>query len=320
MGKLQVPRTLTEAVAYFADAQVAHDFFAGLRWPNGAGCPHCGNAKVAYMPKYRRWSCKECRQQFTAKTGTIFEDSPISFSKWLPAIWLLTATRNGTSSCELARALGVTQKTAWFMLHRIREAMRDESEEPLEGPVEADETYVGGSVQLMNRKRRARLEGSPSSYMRGRLSGDKAAVMGIVQRSSKERKGKVRAWVAPFVEGRELQPEIRRRVKRGSEIHTDGGRWYQGLERDFIHRVIDHAYSYVEGHVHTNSIESFFSVFKRTIRGTYIAPRPKHLQRYVEEQVYRFNERENTDGPRFVEAAKLAEGKRLTYKTLTGKR
>ncbi len=176
MSKHRVPRTLIEAVAYFADQQVAHDFFVQLRWPNGAGCPNCGNAEVNEMPKYRRWSCKDCRQQFTAKTGTIFEDSPISFSKWLPAIWLLTATRNGTSSCELARALGVTQKTAWFMLHRIREAFAEDTGLALEGPVEADETYIGGLTKNMNKKRRKKYERTWS------VEG-KAAVFGMVERN-----------------------------------------------------------------------------------------------------------------------------------------
>ncbi len=310
MGKLRVPRTLIEAVAYFADQQVAHDFFVALRWPNGAACPQCGNANVHYMPKYRRWSCKECRQQFTAKTGTIFEDSPISFSKWLPAIWLLTATRNGTSSCELARALGVTQKTAWFMLHRIRESLADHSGESLSGRVEADETYVGGLAKNMHTSKRKKLTGTGGV--------DKTAVMGIVERSTK-RPGRVRAWVMPFVEGPLLRGKIRKHVEPGATVYTDGLPAYRGLSQGYDHHVIDHAYEYVRGHVHTNSIESFFSVFKRTVKGTYVAPRPKHLQRYVEEQVYRFNERENEDGPRFVGAAKLAEGKRLTYKRLVGK-
>jgi transposase-like protein len=313
MGKLRVPRTLIEAVAYFSDQDVAHDFFVQLRWPNGAACPNCGNAEVHYMSKYRRWSCKDCRQQFTAKTGTIFEDSPISFTKWLPAIWLLTATRNGTSSCELARALGVTQKTAWFMLHRIREAVADQGVLALDGPVEADETFVGGSVKTMNAKARAK-------YQRTWSGDNKTAVFGMVERNIPGKpKGRARAMVVPFIENKYLQGNIRKHVVPGSEVHTDGFPAYRGLKRDYIHNVIDHAHEYVRGHVHTNSIESFFAVFKRTIRGTYIAPRPKHLQRYVSEQVFRFNERENTDGPRFVEAAKMADGKRLTYKRLIQK-
>jgi transposase-like protein len=313
MGKLRIPRTLIEAVSYFADQQVAHDFFVALRWPNGAACPHCGNALVRYMPNYRRWSCKDCRQQFTAKTGTIFEDSPISFSTWLPAIWLLTATRNGTSSCELARALGVTQKTAWFMLHRIREAVAEDGGFALDGPVEADETFIGGSVKKMNAKARAK-------YQRTWSGDNKTAVFGMVERNvAGKKKGRVRAFVVPFIEKEILQGNIRRHVTPGDEVMTDGFPAYRGLKKDYVHQVIDHAYEYVRGHVHTNSIESFFSVFKRTIRGTYIAPRAKHLQRYVAEQVHRFNERDTSDGPRFVGAVKMAEGKRLTYKTLIRK-
>jgi transposase-like protein len=320
MGKHKVPRTLIEAVSYFADQDVAHDFFVQLRWPNGAACPHCGNAIVAYMPNYRRWTCKECRLaktssgQFTAKTGTIFEDSPISFSKWLPAIWLLTATRNGTSSCELARALGVTQKTAWFMLHRIRETLAEDDGFALDGPVEADETYVGGLSKKMNAKRRARFSRSKSGQ-------EKVAVFGMVERNMPGKpKGRARAFVVPFVEKEFIQGGLRKYVTPGDEIHTDGHPVYKTLKRDFMHHVIDHAYAYVQGHVHTNSIESFFSVFKRTIRGTYIAPRPKHLHRYVAEQVSRFNERESTDGYRFFLATKKADGKRLTYRQLTRNR
>lgn len=316
MGKHRVPRTLIEAVAYFSDQQVAHDFFVQLRWPNGAACPHtdCGNANVHYMPKYRRWACKECRQQFTAKTGTIFEDSPISFSKWLPAIWLLTATRNGTSSCELARALGVTQKTAWFMLHRIREALVDDSGLALEGPVEADETYVGGLSQKMNAKRRKRFNRSKSGQ-------EKVAVMGLVERSIPGMpKGRARAFVVPFVEKEFLQGGIRKYVAPGDEVYTDGHPAYKTLKKHYVHAIVDHhAFEYVRGRVHTNSIESFFSVFKRTIKGTYIAPRHQHLQRYVNEQVFRFNEREESDGYRFTKAAKTVEGKRLTYRELIGK-
>jgi transposase-like protein len=315
MGKHRVPRTLVEAVSYFADQQVAHDFFVQLRWPNGAGCPNCGNAEVNYMASYRRWSCKDCRQQFTAKTGTIFEDSPITFSKWLPAIWLLTATRNGTSSCELARALGVTQKTAWFMLHRIREALDEDYGLALDGPVEADETFVGGQHKLMNNKRKKKWSHTWSGE-------GKTAVLAMVERNVPGKpKGRARAMVVPFIEGQFLQGNIRKHVTPGSEVHTDGWKAYRGLKRDYVHETVDHhALEYVRDNVTTNSVESFFSVFKRMVKGTYIAPRPKHLQRYVQEAVWRFNERENTDGPRFVEAAKLAEGKRLTYKQLTLKR
>lgn len=314
MGKIPYPKTLIEAVRLYADPEVAHQFVTSLRWPNGVACPRhgCGSANVHFIATRRTWRCNDCKRQFSTKVGTIFEESPLGYDKWLPAIWLITNAKNGISSCEIARALAVTQKTAWFMLHRIRAAMKSGTFEKLAGPVEADETYIGGLVKSMNAKRRAKVGRSWSE--RG-----KVAVMGIVQRSTEERKGKVRAFVVPFVEGGVLKPAIRKHVIAGAEIHTDGGTWYQGLDQDYVHHVIDHAYEYVRDNVHTNSIESFFSVLKRTIKGTYIAPRPQHLQRYIEEQVHRFNEREKTDGERFPVVVKQADGVRLTYKKLTGK-
>jgi transposase-like protein len=314
MGKQLIPATMLEAVRQFSNKEKAHEFFVQIRFPNGVACPRCGTAEPAFMPKVMRWYCTECKKQFSAKVGTIFEDSPIGLDKWLPAIWLIASNRNGISSYEIARALKVTQKTAWFMLHRIREAMADPCDGLLEGPVEADETYVGGLTKSMNAKRRAK-------YRREWSGQDKAAVMGIVQRNTPERKGKARAWVVPFVEGRFLKENIRRHVRAGDPVYTDGATWYKGLTRDYVHETVDHhALEYVRGHVHTNSIEAFFSVFKRTIKGTYVAPRAKHLQRYVEEQVFRFNAREQKDGPRFAEATKRADGKRLTYKALIAKR
>lgn len=319
MDKRQVPtipQTMLEAVEQFSNPEAAHDFFVAMRWPSGVACPlNCGSVKVAYMANRRRFYCNDCKGQFTAKVGTIFEDSPIGFDKWLPAFWLLASNRNGISSCEVARALHVTQKTAWFMLQRIREAMRDETFERLTGPVEADETFVGGLTKNMSIARRMRHE------LKGGGSSNKVPVMGIVERSTANRKGKVRAFVVPSVDRAALQGRIQKHVARGSQVHTDGAGAYAELWRHgYDHHVIDHAFEYVRGNVHTNSIEAFWSVFKRTIKGTYIAPRPQHLQRYVEEQVFRFNERENNDGPRFAKAARGAEGKRLTYKALTEKR
>ena len=310
MDKKPVPRTLLEAVTYFADPQVAHDFFVALRWPNGAGCPRCGNALVSYMPKYRRWHCNDCRRQFTAKTGTIFEESPISFSKWLPAIWLLTATRNGTSSCELARALGVTQKTAWFMLHRIREAMADDSPEPLTGIVEADEAYIGGKWE--NKPLKVRKALGRRAYQRD----GKTTVFGLVQRN-----GKARAWSVPNATKKTLLPKMLSSIDRDATIYTDEAWFYKHINEYFLlHASVNHSIlEYVRGDVHTNNIEAFWAVLKRTIGGTYTHVSPRHLDRYLAEQVYRFNEREEQDGPRFVGATKMTEGKRLTYKALTNK-
>lgn len=300
-----IPETMLEAVRQFADPQIAHDFFVGIRWPSGVACPRaCGSVKVAYMAKRRRWYCNDCKGQFTAKVGTIFEDSPIGFDKWLPAIWLIASNRNGISSCELARALKVQQRTAWFMLHRIREAMRNETFERMRGPVEADETYVGGKYHAQRDHHGRAMRKGPNH--------GKTTVMGIVQRG-----GGIRAFVVPKDTAITLRERLRRNVEPGEVVYTDSAAAYGRLSNEYVHHVINHATEYVRGHIHTNSIEGFWSVFKRTIRGTYIAPRPRHLQAYVEEQVFRFNAREDGDGLRFVKAVGGAEGKRLTYRALT---
>jgi transposase-like protein len=306
MDKHPIPETMQEAVQQFADPQAAHDFFVQIRFPNGVACPRlgCGSAAVAYMPKVRRWYCNECKRQFSAKVGTIFEDSPIGLDKWLPAIWLIASNRNGISSYEIARALNVTQKTAWFMLHRIREAMRDKSFEKLKGPVEADETFIGA-------KHNARKDHHGRGQRRFK---PQTAVMGIVQRG-----GKVRAFVIPNAGTMQLFMKLRDNVERGATVYTDSWAGYNAARFRWTHHVVNHAIEYVRGHVHTNNIEGFWSVFKRTIKGTYVAPRPKHLQAYIEEQVFRFNERKESDGPRFAKATKAADGKRLTYKALVAK-
>jgi len=304
-----IPETMLEAVRQFADPQVAHDFFVQIRFPNGVACPRLGfgSARVAYMPKVMRWYCNECKRQFSAKVGTIFEDSPISLSKCLPAIWLIASNRNGISSYEIARGLKVTQKTAWFMLHRIREAIRDESFEKFGAlPVEVDETFVGGKAKAPRNPAGRAVRKGPNYK--------KTTVMGIV-----ERKGRVRAFVVPSNRRQTLADRIRGHMERGATVYTDGLPSYNRLSEDFIHQAIDHATEYVRGHVHANNIEGFWSVFKRTIRATYIAPRPKHLQAYVEEQVFRFNAHNDGDAPRFVVATKGADGKRLMYKALIAK-
>ncbi len=310
---METPRTLIEAVTFFSDTDRAHEYAAKLRWPNGVACPRigCGSASVQFVKTRRLWRCKECKRQFTAKVGTIFEDSPISFSKWLPAIWLLANTKNGTSSHELGRALGVTQKTAWFMLHRIRAAMMENSSISLSGVVEADETFVGGkkhstmTTELGFRK----LKGGPGE--------GKATVFGMVERGNGKRKSRVRAMVVPNHKRSSLLPRIYRNVLPGSVVMTDALRSYRALEPNYVHEYIDHSLRYVEGNVHTNNIENFWSCLKRTLHGTYIAPRAFHLQAYVEEQTFRFNERDGTDSTRFVSVLKGTDGRRLMYKTLT---
>lgn len=312
MDQQTTPQTMLQAVRQFADPQVAHDFFVGIRFPNGVACPRdgCGSGSVAWLKNVRRWYCNDCKKQFSAKVGTIFEDSPIGLDKWLPAIWLIASNRNGISSHELGRALHVTQRTAWFMLHRIREAMTDESFIKLMGPVEADEAYFGGRLRRPNVGSKKMNTPHPGPQI------GKTAVFGIVQRREK---GKVRAFVVPSTQGPTLQKKIRENVLKGAVLYTDASKSYEKLDRHYIHHVINHAEEYVRGHIHTNNIEAFWSLLKRNLRGTQVHVAPEHLQRYVEEAVFRFNRRKENDGPRFAQAAKMVDGKRLTYKALTSK-
>jgi transposase-like protein len=309
-----VPETMLQAVRMFSDLQVAHDFFVQIRFPNGVACPRtgCGSTLVAYMPKVWRWYCNECKRQFSAKVGTVFEDSPISLTQWLPAIWLVASNRNGISSYEIARGLGVTQKTAWFMLHRIREMMADDEAELLKGTVEIDEAYIGEKWEKMSKRRRRAITKSGLGPMTS-----KAAVVGMV-----ERKGRVRAYAVPTTTHNTLLPILRKSIHHDATVFTDEADMYRHINEYFLHHAsVNHGLKeYVKGHVHTNNIECFWAVLKRTIGGTYTHVHPRHLDRYLAEQVYRFNERENEDGPRFAKATKGADGKRLTYKALIAKR
>jgi transposase-like protein len=312
MGKQLIPETMLQAVREFSNPDKAQAFFAEIRWPHGIACPRmgCGSAAVAYMPKVRRWYCNDCKRQFSAKVGTIFEDSPIGLDKWLPAIWLIASNRNGISSHELGRGLGVTQKTAWFMLHRIREAMQSDASDPLTGTVEADETYIGGKWE--NKPLRVRR----TENSRSKAWQSKTAVFGIVQRG-----GRVRAWSVPNTGKQTLLPKLRDSIHHDATLYTDSAGLYKHVNEFFLqHAAVDHhLQEYVRGNVHTNNIECFWAVLKRTIGGTYTHVNPRHLDRYLAEQVFRFDERENDDGPRFAKATKGADGKRLTYRVLIAK-
>jgi transposase-like protein len=311
----RTPATLLEAVTYFADPDRAHAYAVKARWPNGVACPRqgCGSASVQALPKRRKFRCKECKRDFTAKVGTIFEQSPIPFTKWLPALWLLANTKNGTSSCEIARALGVTQKTAWFMLHRVRESMKDGNPAPLAGEVEADETFVGGKHKGQGLFTNAL---GVKKLVHGPATG-KATVFGMVQRGKAGKPSQARAMVVPNHKASSLLPKIYENVRPGSTLYTDALRSYRQTDRDFVHDFIDHSVEYVNGRVHTNTIENFWSCVKRTLHGTYIAVRPFHLDAYLDESVFRFNARKDDDAGRFVETLKGADGKRLTYAALT---
>ncbi len=258
--------------------------------------------KHYYLKTRRVWKCRSCKKQFSVKVGTIFEDSPLGLDKWLPAVWLIANCKNGISSYELAKDLGVQQKSAWFMLHRIRLAMQTGTFEKLSGQVEADETYIGGKARNMHKSKR-------EQKIQGRGASGKVAVMGLL-----ERHGEVRTRVVPDTKSRTLQVEVRENVEPGSEVHTDALASYRGLDPEYVHNVVDHAEWYVDGHVHTNGLENFWSLLKRGIKGTYVSVEPYHLFRYLDEQAFRFNEREGQDADRFSKVA----GRRLTYRQLTG--
>lgn len=307
------PTTLVEAIRYFADADRAHAFIAALRFPNGLACPRngCGSANVGTIATRRMIQCRECKKQSSLKVGTIFEDSPVGFDKWLPAMWMLAGDRNGVSSYELSRSIGVTQKTAWFMLHRIRLAMRERNLSPLTGEVEADETFVGG------KQRGTKVAGMGWRRLAHGPATGKATVFGIVQRGDGKRKSRVRAMVVPNHKASSLLPVIYKNVVPGSVLYTDALRSYRQADRDYVHEFVDHSLRFAEGRVHTNTIENFWSCVKRTLHGTYIAPRAFHLNAYLDESVFRFNNRELPDAARLEETLKGADGRRVTYADLT---
>jgi transposase-like protein len=304
------PGTLQEAVIYFSGPGNCREYLVARRWPKGVTCPHCGSMKVSFSEKYNRWQCsnRHPRRQFTAKTGTIFEDSPLGLDKWLCAMWQVVNCRNGVSSYEIHRAIGVTQKTAWFMDHRIRLALQGENSGKLAGEVEVDETFIGGKARNMHADVKLR-------RITGTGGKDKVAVLGIIKRG-----GKIRTSVVPNRKKNALQTEVRKHVESGSILYTDALRSYEGLADESTHQVIDHAKCYVEGKVHTNTLENFWSLLKRGIRGTYVSIEPFHLLRYLDEQPFRYNFREDmSDAERFSIAVAGVVGKRVTFEELTGK-
>ncbi len=305
------PTSLQEAIVYFADLANCREYLVARRWPDGVICPKCGSKNVLFLEKYNRWHCREKHDapQFTLKTGTVMEDSPISLSKWLPAMWLLVNCKNGISSYEVARDLKITQKSAWFMLHRIRTAMMEADATKLgkSGPVEVDETFVGGKVKNMHKSKRKAIP-----YQGGK---GKAIVLGMLERG-----GKVRAEVIQNRHKSEIQPAVNANVEAGSHIITDEFSTYPFVAQPYYHEVINHIEGYVREHVHTNGIENFWALLKRGLNGTYISVDPVHLDKYVDEQVFRFNNRvHKTDADRFNKVLSQVPGRRLTYESLTGK-
>jgi transposase-like protein len=302
----QLPRTLIEAITYFADLDVATEFVAQLRWDGTPVCDRCGSVENYYLAKRRVWKCKGCSRQFSVKVGTIFEDSPLSLSKWLPAVWLIANSKNGISSHELGRALGITQKSAWFMLHRIRLAMAAGSFDKISGVAEIDETYVGGLQK--NRHMKDRKEHTAGGV-------GKTIVVGALERG-----GNVRAQIIPDRKGHTLEAFVRENVVEDATVFTDLHVGYSALRFHYTHGITDHSLGqYVNGAIHSNGIENFWSILKRSIKGTYITIQAKHLLSYVDERAFAFNNRKGNDFDRFQLALNGVTGRRVTYTELTGK-
>ena len=309
------PKSLQEAIIYFSNPDNCIDYLAIRRWPKGVvTCPTCGSAKVKFRANRRTWTCAKhhSKREFSIKVGTVMEDSAIPLDKWLTATWLVTNCKNGISSYEIARDVKVTQKSAWFMLHRIRLAMQDDFFGSKlggnSGEVEVDETYIGGKARNMHLSVKQR-------RITGRVQDDKTTVMGFMERG-----GKVRTEIVRDRQKGRVQPMVRKHVQAGSALYSDEMGGYKGLQGEYQHQVIDHAVQYVDGRVHTNTLENFWSLLKRGIAGTYVSVEPFHLFRYLDEQMFRFNNRKDLDDAgRFDLAVSQIVGKRLTFAQLTGK-
>lgn len=307
MSQPKLPTTLQEAIRYFADPQRCQDLLSAMRWPQGPVCPKCNSLRQGYLKSRSVYQCKDCRKQYTAKLGTIFEDSPLPLDKWFCALWMITSAKNGVSSYEVHRALKVTQKTAWFMLHRLRLALQHGSiDRKLMGDVEVDETYIGGQARNMHQDKQLKMKRTEGFFR-------KAVVIGML-----ERKGEVRTAVLNRASARLIEKAVQENVVPGSNLFSDEAQAYTKVGKEYAHQVINHAETYVKGNVHTNSIENYWSLLKRGIKGTYVSVEPFHLFRYLDEQSFRFNTRKDNDQGRFMQALSQISGKRVEYKALIG--
>jgi transposase-like protein len=314
-GEIKEPKTLQEAITYFSNLDNCLAYLAKKRWPDGKViCPTCGSDQIHFLKTRRLWQCvnEHVRRQFSIKVGTIMEDSAIGLDKWLSAMWMIVNDKNGISSYELHRCLGVTQKSAWFMSHRIRLALHRGSLAKLQGHVEADETFIGGKARFMHKAKREKINRHGQ--------GGKTVVVGLLERG-----GQVRTEVVANRDRSTLHSIVKESVERGSHLSTDDCIGYWGLHKDYIHQIVDHAETYVHGQVHTNGLENFWSLLKRGLKGTYVSVEPFHLFRYLDEQMFRYNNRATKqrfigDGDRFRMAVSQIADKRLTYDQLTGHR
>ncbi len=304
---MKLPATLQEAIQYFASQERCHDMLVAMRWPHGPVCPNCRSQEHGFVKSRAIWQCKSCRKQYSAKVGTIFEDSPLKLDKWFCALWMIVSAKNGVSSYEIARALGIMQKSAWFMRHRIRLALQHGSiDRKLMGEVEVDETYIGGKARNMHKDKQVKMLRNEGSFR-------KAVVVGML-----ERKGEVRTEVLNRATRKLLGETVKRHVVPGSNLFTDEQKGYMQVGKEYAHQVINHAECYVRGDVHTNCIENYWSLLKRGIKGTYVSVEPFHLFRYLDEQSFRFNTRKDNDQGRFMAALSQIQGKRVQYKELIG--
>jgi transposase-like protein len=308
-----IPQTLMEVNVYFSDPRTCVEFMARMRWgAEGPNCPRCESKRLSFLQSRLMWKCLDCQKQFSVKVNSIFEDSPITLDKWLCAMWLISNCKNGVSSYEIARDVHVSQKSAWFMLQRIRHAMSTGTFSKLSGHCEADETFIGGKARNMHKDVKAR-------KITGTGGKDKTMVLGILERG-----GKVRTKVINSRKKKTLQTEVREHVEAGSALYTDALPSYEGLD-EFRHQVVDHAVEYVRGNVHTNGLENFWSLLKRGLHGTYVSVEPFHLFRYLDEQMFRYNNRKDEDGnklndaDRFTLLCSQVAGRRLTWNEVTGK-
>ncbi len=292
MVELKKFSNLIELVTYFKSEEVCIKYLEKIRWDKDLSCPYntCTNSKIFKYKNGKTYKCSCCQKQFSVRVGTIFEGSKIGLQKWFAAIYLVTSHKKGISSMQLGKDIGVTQKTAWFMLHRIRKALGlQQSGDKFDGICEADETYIGGLEKNKHWNRKTK-------GTQGRSVKTKIIVAGVLERG-----GELRAKKLEATNVKTLGKFVEDNIKEGCRINTDEWLGYKKLHKKFDHKVVNHkSGQYVEGDVHTNTIEGFWAMLKRGIRGVYNVMSPKHIQNYIDEFVFRYNTRNMNEHERFV--------------------